>query len=529
MNEESTIDNRQTASAAPTELAPIIDVPRQVSMTQLVCCVARDPAAAPVAGALEAVARACSPRVDVRGDDRVIFDASGLGRVLGPPEVIGAEVMRLAADRGLRTRVAMTGTAIASSLLASARPGVTVASPGDEAAALAPLPLEWLATNAVTFAVVQTPAPDRPGHDKARDPKRRGRSGHFRLAPGPQPESETRREWGGHRSEFDVHRSKLIRILHSWGLSTLGDLARLPRGDLHARLGPAGVRLHQAACGEDAVPIVPTAEAVRFVERIELEWPIDGLEPLSFVLARLCDSLSAALDRADRGAVTITTMLRLTTRAVHTRALHLPAPMKDARVLRTLILLDLESHPPPAAIDVVDLEVGVTPGRILHGALFARTLPSPEDLATLVARLGALMGDTRVGAPVEVDTDDSRAIAMQPFTLPAESRSRTPPPLPSLAAAERRLPALRRYRLPIAASVSLDAGRPAAVSASARVLTGGRVTASAGPWRSSGAWWSLEQRNWDRDEWDVQLADGHVYRLAHDRQTGRWVVEGTVD
>jgi protein ImuB len=323
----------------------------------------------------------------------------------------------------------------------------------------------------------------------------------------------------------------LIEILHVWGLQTIGDLARLPRGDLHARLGPIGVRLHQTACGEDVAPMVPVAAAPRFVERIELEWPIDGLEPLSFVLARQCEALAIALERADRGAVTIATTLRLTTRAVHARVLHLPAPMRDARVLRTLILLDLESHPPPAAIDVVDLELEVTPGRIAHGALFARTLPSPEDLATLVARLGALMGETRIGAPVEVDTFDARRVGLTAFTIPVRNLGTSEPR--NLGTPEPWSPgtslSLRRYRLPLAASVALERGRPVSVSPSARAFSGGRVVDCAGPWRSSGAWWALDRRGWDRDEWDVQLADGVVYRIANDRGTGQWVVEGTVD
>ena len=34
---------------------------------------------------------------------------------------------------------------------------------------------------------------------------------------------------------------------------------------------------------------------------------------------------------------------------------------------------------------------------------------------------------------------------------------------------------------------------------------------------------------WDRDEWDVSLADGGVYRIFHDRRVGRWFLEGMVD
>jgi protein ImuB len=475
----------------------------------LMCALVSEPLCVPVAGALEAVARACSPRVTAQGEEAVVFDASGLGRVLGSPAIIAGEVARLAAGRGVRVRIALAGTATAATLLARARPGITLVDPGEDAAALASLPLEWLAMSPGLSEVEGASARLAPALGK----KRQAKAGNYRLAPGPQTKT----------SNVEVRTSKLVEIFHAWGLQTLGDLARLPRGDLHARLGPVGVRLHQAACGEDVAPMVPAAEAPRFIDRIELEWPIDGLEPLSFVLARQCEALAIALERADRGAVTIATTLRLTTRAVHARVLHLPAPMRDARVLRTLILLDLESHPPPAAIDVVDLELEVTPGRIAHGALFARTLPSPEDLATLVARLGALMGETRIGAPVEVDTFDARRVGLTAFTIPARN----------LGTSELRNPgttlSLRRLRLPLAASVTLERGRPVSVSPATRAFAGGRVVDCAGPWRSSGAWWAFDRRGWDRDEWDVQLADGGVYRIANDRATGQWVVEGTVD
>ena len=134
--------------------------------------------------------------------------------------------------------------------------------------------------------------------------------------------------------------------------------------------------------------------------------------------------MSAALERADRGAVEVRLRLRLVTRAVHERTLHLPAPLRDARVLRTLILLDLESHPPPAAIDWVEVEAGVVPGAIAQGSLLARALPSAEDLATLLARLRALAGESRVGAPALVDTHDARVVAMTGFQVKETGRKK---------------------------------------------------------------------------------------------------------
>ena len=38
-----------------------------------------------------------------------------------------------------------------------------------------------------------------------------------------------------------------------------------------------------------------------------------------------------------------------------------------------------------------------------------------------------------------------------------------------------------------------------------------------------------QRRPWDRDEWDVALADGPTYRLFRERHTDRWFLEGVVD
>src|SRR5690349_23759155 len=89
--------------------------------------------------------------------------------------------------------------------------------------------------------------------------------------------------------------------------------------------------------------------------------------------------------------------------------------MRDVRTLRTLALLDLESHPPAAGIDRLTIVIDPTPGRILQHTLFTRAHPTPEQLSTLAARLGALMGQDRFGAPARVDSYRPGAFAMTAF------------------------------------------------------------------------------------------------------------------
>ena len=253
-------------------------------------------------------------------------------------------------------------------------------------------------------------------------------------------------------------------------------------------------------------------------------------EPLSFVLGRLMDPLSAHLDRRGRGAAVLHVRLHLVTRELHERSLQLPAPMRDAKTLRTLALLDLESHPPSAAIDRVVVAVDPTPGRVVQFSLLTRPLPSPEQLSTLMARLTALMGEERCGSAVTVDSWEPGAFEMKAFNPGSGIGDRGSGIGDS--GSEERVPsvALRRFRFPVPARVRTDSGVPMRLGIDRRGMSGGAVTACAGPWRTSGAWWVEERgRTWDRDEWDVTVSDGATYRVFRERDTDAWFVEGVID
>ena len=452
---------------------------------------------------VSALAADFSPRSERHRDDLVSIDVSGLGRLLGTPRAIGEELRRDAARRGLPVHVAIAATRMAAIVLALARPGLTVVDPGDEADALAMIPIGVL--EKISACGLASDASELPA----------------------------------------------LTVFRTWGIKTLGELAALPSADLAARLGVEGLAWQAIARGEDRRPLVPTAPDERFEASLDLEWPIEGLEPLSFVLTRLLEPLSTRLERRDRGAAVLHVRLRLISRppagaafgdagearAVHVRRLELPSPIRGVRTLRTLALLDLESHPPPEPIDQVAVAIDPTPGRVLQHTLFTRAHPTPEQLSTLLARLGALMGQDRIGAPATIDSDRPGAFEVKTFRTEHGGSGRTGdltypahPPQPAIRSA------LRRCREPVPARVAVAGGRPVRVTTDRRGFAGGAVLQSAGPWRTSGAWWAGRAdrageagASWDRDEWDVALSDGAVYRVFQDRQTDAWFIDAMVD
>jgi protein ImuB len=525
-------------------------------------CLVRNPSSAEITSvecaALADVAADMSPRVEVRAPGLVVADVSGLSHLFGDARAIAQAAVGLAAERSLQVRAAVADTWVAAYLLARARPGITVVGPGQERTTLATVSVEQLSGLAHDLNETFEQSIEHASTVSPVRSRTRGSGRHYRMAPG--PDAGTGRWPPGDTRSTD----EIFLALRRWGIQTCGDLASLAPADLHARFGCDGVALHALACGEDPRPLVPSRPVERFEERLDLEWPIDELEPLSFVLARLLDPLCARLERRDRGAAVLRLRLELVTRAVRERTIELPSPLRDPKVLRTLLLLDLESHPPDAAIDRVTVAVHPVPGRIVQYALLdAHPLPVPERLTTLLARLTALAGEGRVGAPSLDDSHRPDAFTMTPYTIDHAPRDKRDVQgaascEPRAASREPRVPALRRLRQPWPVRVRLDAGRPVYVQSSA--VAGGRVVQASGPWRSSGEWWrnhasrgthnaqcsmlndgrqppaasreppaASRQLPWDRDEWDVVLAANVAYRVFRDRLTGQWFLEGELD
>jgi protein ImuB len=494
------------------------------------------------AAALVDVARAFTPRFEQlpphdaksaswgpRLGPVMLIDASGLSRLFGSAQELG-EHLRDALEKlspgDTLPRIAIASTQTAATLLALGSPGLTVVMPGKEAIALAPLGVSVLDQFERLSESPQAPSP-KP------------------QAPGPKPQAPSPVDTGGWHHPRTTHQAsrgkrrapdnRLLEILTKWGIRTLGALAELSGPEIHERLGDRGALWQSLARGVDARPMVPWVDEIPFEAALELEWPIEGLEPLSFVLARLLEPLAERLERADRGAAVLYTSLRLTSRSIFTRTLQLPAPMRDPKTLRTLILLDLESHPPDAPIDIVRVFIEPTPAKVLQWTLLERAQPAVEQVTTLIARLTALMGEGHVGSPVLIDTWKPGAFDMREFRTGNSERTS-----PGTGKAEPVTvkAALRRFRFPIPTRVTVSEGRPVRVQTDRQGFSSGAIVQSAGPWRTSGNWWDTpgpRQKSkagsnaWDRDEWDVAMTDGTVYRLVVEREVGQWFLEGVID
>jgi protein ImuB len=492
-------------------------------------------------------AQSFSPRVEDAACDTALLDLSGLESLFGPLPEIARALYHRARTLGLEAHVATASNPDAAMLAARGFSGVTVIPSGQQAERLGSLPVEVLFAGRLMNA------------EKEGEPKK----------------------------EADC----LLETLDRWGIRNLRTLAALPEVALSERLGQTGLHLQQLARGTASRTLVPVEAPLIFEEAAELEHPIVLLEPLAFLLNRLLEHLCARLasralatqelrltleldnrpgidqefenfgipSESDGAAEPNGSMwgqppkpalseveepaLSLSKGAVRrseaslpccrhkkfSRKLNLPLPMLDAKLFLKLLQLDLNAHPPGAPIVKIHLAAEPARPRSAQGGLFLPPTPEPEKLELTLARIAGMVGENKVGAMELLDTHHPEGFRMRRFV--SESRhANVPQEISGRAEEKSAVTALRRFRPPLRATVTLEIGEPTRVVCAKKKEVQGNVLWKAGPWRSSGDWW--EREAWSRDEWDIALQNENrvaLYRLVHDLLSGNWFIEGTYD
>jgi protein ImuB len=403
-------------------------------------------------GDLTALAAEYSPVVERTAEDTATFDVSGLERLFGMPQDIAHAIMRRAAERQVKASLALAMNPDAAICAARGFSGVSIIPQGDEAKFLGSLPLAVL---------------------------------------GPSEE--------------------LTETLERWGIRRFQELATLPPLGIAERLGEEGLRLRELARGEADRKLLAIEDPLCFEDEVELEYPVELLEPLAFLLARLLNGLAMRL--ATRGLATdeLRLRLKLENRATHERTLRLPVPSLDTKAFLKLLQLDLEAHPPAEPVEHVWMTMHPVKPQAAQGGLYVLAAPEPVKLELTLARIKAIVGEDRVGYVKLLDTHRPDAFL---WCRPMACTGR--------AGHGPALQGFRRFRPARVAHVALSSGQPGFVSANG---IRGRVLEYAGPWRTSGDWWTVDP--WQRDEWDVALSDGALYRIFC--SPGGWFVEGSYD
>jgi protein ImuB len=306
------------------------------------------------------------------------------------------------------------------------------------------------------------------------------------------------------------------QTLERWGVRTLEDFSVLPDDGIMERLGPAASYLQQLARGIADRPLKPAPLGINYEERFDLEHEVRLLEPLLFIVSRLLNELTERLNSQSMATTELRLTLDLADKQTHQQTLRLPFPTRDTKMMLKLVQLDLEAHPPAGPVMAVTLAVVPVEPRIVQHGLYVPPSPEPEKLELTLAKIRGMVGFENVGSPRLLDTHRPGAWRMEDVSSVTAVNIEQCSRMPQLA--------FRYFSPVLQARVEMRRERPVRIFAQGFY---GNVTEAAGPWRTSGDWWT--RNPWDRDDWDIGLNNGGVYRIYLNRMAEAWFVEGAYD
>ena len=416
--------------------------------------------------ALLECAGAFSPRVEDQSSDSCftcVIDIAGTETLFGSPDALGESLWKKIQAIGIHASIAISSNFHAARCLARGHSGtgIRVVPRGMECTALAPLPLTVLDLS---------------------------------------PE---------HTETFSM-----------WGITTLGALGSLVETELIARLGQAGKELRLLARGESLHLFTALEASFDLQERMELDSPVELLDSLLFIIGVMLDQLIVRAQSRILALACVTLHLGLEGGTVHSRTVRPALPNTDRKLWLKLIHLDLQAHPPQAAI--LSLTLSAEPGcssKVQLG-LFSPQVPEPMRLDVTLARIRSIVGEGCVGQAVLKDTHRPDAFRVEPFVVPSSTAS-------DKKVGTKRL-AMRQLRPPEIVLVNVHDRQPDSFVFREKRYT---VERAYGPWSSAGDWWNPSL--WSLEQWDL-VARSHDAAslcccLTRDLMQDRWQIEALYD
>jgi len=338
------------------------------------------------------------------------------------------------------------------------------------------------------------------------------------VLPGPDPERARAAAVPLARLEIEP---KLREALARLGVTTVGQMVRLPGGGILERFGREAHRLYQLAAGERWDPLVPVAPPEAPDERVLLDEEDDDIDRLVFAMKAPLDRLLARLAARGRAlaALHVELTLKHAVGRVEARAEQIrpAAPTLDARSLVGLVRLRLTGAPPAAPVNALRVWADDVAASREQLALFAarprRDLRAADEA---LARVRAELGDDAVVRAVLRDGHLPEASFGWERLVHAVHAAPSPPLVRPLV--RRLLP--RPQPLPPQARQVRDDGW---------LLTGlehGSVLRIKGPYVVSGGWWTHELH---REYHYAELRRGDCLWVYYDRNRRRWFWHGSVE
>ena len=320
---------------------------------------------------LTAVAKEFSYQLETL-DDGILFDVSGLERLIGDREKIASKILECLCQNNISGKIAVAETIDSACLLAR----------------------QTAATNTVqsTESFAQLPLSDLP-------------------------------------IEKDT-----LNVFKDLGVRKVEDLLAIPHHDLISRYGKNFRNIIDVIEQKSSSMLVPNVKDSRVHWSYDLDQPVQDFEQLIFLLNHGFEKLFASI--RDLGLSTEHLDISFTLKNNPTKSYEIKTsfPTLERAFWLKLMNLRISLDPPDAEIMALGVTAHFTKPRPSQRGLYAVSRPEPESLLLTVNKLKKLVGEENVGVPVILNRRLAEPFTLDPDLLPSGAESvQLEPRLPTIA------------------------------------------------------------------------------------------------
>jgi len=421
-------------------------------------------------GPLVAVAHQFAHSIELL-EDGILFDVSGLERLMGKPQRVAQKILREMQRRQVRGSVAVAETVDTAILLAKQEP-------------------------AQKQAVLNTPDM-------------------FSQLP---------------LVDLAIEQDTL-NVFSDLGLQRVEDLLAIPADDLVGRYGREFQNVIDTIEQKGVSLLTPNVKENRVSWSFELDNAVEDFEQLIFVLNHGLERLFAQVEHCGFSTEHLDLQFKLRNKTAKSYAIKTSFPTLERAFWLKLINLRASLDPPEASIVAVDVMAHFTRPRPSQNGLYAVSRPDPENLLLTVGKLKKLVGEANVGTPVILNQRLAEPFGVDAETMPnvncagptvreGGTRNVSLPPLLTGGPAQQII-AFTYYRPPVRAEVLVRDRQ--LVYLKTRYFAG-HIANVSGVWKGNSKWWD---RAWRTQEWDVEVENHGVCRLC--KAGEEWFLAGEYD
>lgn len=402
-----------------------------------------------------------TPSVAVDGPRCLLLDVTGATHLFGGEQMMLERIRQGLQAQGFAVRGAMAGTAVAARAFARYRDGAVIAA-GEEATAIAPLPVAALQLDAVTH-----------------------------------------------------------HALRRAGLKTVGQMASRKRSELTARLGAGTLAILDEALGRSARPITPRQPLPNYWREQPFAEPLFMEDAILAALTALAAALAALMEQHGQGARRLETVFFRSDGAVRRVAIELGQPTRDPAIITRLFRerLAAVSDPldPGFGFDLIRLCASRVERLDASSGGFDDAAGAERDVRFLIDRLSARLGSHRIRSFQPQDTHIPENAWR---SLPAQHAK---PAIVDWRKIRRERDAPRRPLRVFPAPELADLTSCEQILWRRRQSA---VAQSEGPERIAMEWWRAESPQATRDYFRIEDSEGRRYWIYRNNSTAKWLLQG---